>query len=309
MILILGTFSWGTAQGLRTDLFDARKSEQELEIMKGILGTTLEFVSHELQSDMPKASTKPRAFAVGRWMRSNVEGFYLFGQGATFVIPVSGLRVGLSKFKEFGLLDVGEFKAAPVVALHSLEAEEEALHAAQAQVEEQAAQLEEMARAQSEYQRALQEHQAALAAAQAPQPTPAPAPPAAVAPPAAPARPQPADREKVVRRKLVEAQEQVKKRREEAEELRKKMQDTLEQIKVHLIEALANHGDSLTQVRPNEYINIVITTDGGESILFDSTAGRMDNDIISVQKSVITDYKAGRLSLDAFKQKVLNYRS
>jgi hypothetical protein len=299
LILILGMLSLGTAQGVRTDLFDARKSEQELEIMKGILSTTLEFVAQEMQSDTGKTSTKTGPFMVRRWMRSNVGGFYLYGQGATFVIPLSGLRFGLSKVKLLGSLD--EIEALPELALHSLEEAEAAYEAAQAQVADQAAELEDMARAQAEYR-------AALAAAPPRAPKPPALPKAAQAPTPAPA-PVAQDREEKVRRKLVEAQEQVKKRREETEQRRQKFMESLAQIKIHLIEALANHGDSLTQVRPNEYINIVLTTDEGETIFFESTGGGTHNDVISVQKSVITDYKAGRLTLDAFKQKVLNYRS
>jgi hypothetical protein len=36
-------------------------------------------------------------------------------------------------------------------------------------------------------------------------------------------------------------------------------------------------------------------------------SGSSRYDTISVQKSWITDYKAGRLTVDAFKQKVLQY--
>jgi len=40
LVLNIGLLSWSLAQGTRNDLFDQRKVDQELEIMKGILGTT-----------------------------------------------------------------------------------------------------------------------------------------------------------------------------------------------------------------------------------------------------------------------------
>jgi len=76
--------------------------------------------------------------------------------------------------------------------------------------------------------------------------------------------------------------------------------------KVFLMEAMANHGDSLTVVKPGEYVNLVII-DGGTHWFGDDSGDRAQREILSVQKSVITDYKTGKLTLDAFKQKVLNY--
>ena len=83
--------------------------------------------------------------------------------------------------------------------------------------------------------------------------------------------------------------------------------EAMAQAKVYLIEALANHGDSLTTVKPNEYVTLVLTADDVIVLFAGSEDASSHRQIISVQKSVITDYKAGRLSLDGFKQKVLQY--
>ena len=103
----------------------------------------------------------------------------------------------------------------------------------------------------------------------------------------------------------------MKVRREETEKQNQKLQELLTQLKGYLIEALANYGDSLTVVKPNEYINLVITTDTDSYVLLNGSAeiggSRSAREIISVQRSVITDYKAGRITLDGFKQKVLQY--
>jgi hypothetical protein len=100
----------------------------------------------------------------------------------------------------------------------------------------------------------------------------------------------------------------VQQSREEMEANREKFMAALVQIKAYLIEALANHGDSLTTVKPNEYISLVITIDDFEGFSFaDEGGSRGRQEIVSVQKSWITDYNTGKLTLDAFKLKALQY--
>jgi hypothetical protein len=48
-----------------------------------------------------------------------------------------------------------------------------------------------------------------------------------------------------------------------------------------------------------------MTDDGGSLFGSDRTSSHCQ--VVSAQKSWITDYKAGKLTLDAFKQKVLQY--
>ena len=110
-----------------------------------------------------------------------------------------------------------------------------------------------------------------------------------------------------MRKKLAEVQERVKNRREAMEGRRQKLLQSLSEVKVFLIEALANHGDSLTTIKPNEYINIIFTTDEGPPMLHEEGSGRSVRQVVSIQKSWITDYKAGRLTMEAFRQKALQY--
>jgi hypothetical protein len=284
IVACLGTFSW--AQGNKPDLFDTTKSAQELEIMKGILGTTLSFVTQNLQrQEASKASTKPVATPFGSystavsWRSANINAFYLYGQGAVFIMPTSSLRIsgyGSSGRGAAGNLDVYYL--------------EERLAEATARDREVRAQVADAARRSA-------------AAAQA---VAAAVPPQAAKAPTAPTPPAPVQlKEEELRKKVAEAQERVKKSREEIEANQAKFLAALEQIKVHLIEAIANHGDSLTTVKPNEYISLVIMTDDLE---FRSESGpRNRQQVISVQKSMITEYKAGRLTLDNLKQKILQY--
>jgi hypothetical protein len=114
-----------------------------------------------------------------------------------------------------------------------------------------------------------------------------------------------------MRHALQEAQEKIKERRRQHELQLQKQKELLSEVKVHLIEALANHGDSLTHVKSDEHINLILTPDRGGYMIIGGTFGDADDrprhEIISVQKSLITDYKAGRLTLDGFRQKVLQY--
>jgi hypothetical protein len=276
IVACLGTFSW--AQGNKPDLFDTAKSAQELEIMKGILGTTLSFVAQNLQKqEAAKASTKQVNTPFGTystavsWRSANINAFYLYGQGAVFIMPTSSLRIsgfGSSGRGAGGNLDVYYLA-------------QERLTEATARDREVRAQVADAVRA-------------------------ATVPPQAAKAPTAPAPPAPVQlKEEELRKKVAEAQERVKKSREEIEANQAKFLAALEQIKVHLVEAIANHGDSMTTVKPNEYISLVIMTDDME---FRSEIGQRNRQqVISVQKSLITEYKAGRLTLDALKQKILQY--
>jgi hypothetical protein len=245
IILGLGAFSW--AQGTK-EPFDVKKSQEELEIMRGILGTTLSFVQDKSQS-------QPSV-----WRYSNLSAFYLAGQGAVFMIPTSAFRA------------IG-----PVI---SWGIEQQMSDAA-----------DQIAKASMVLQ------QLYAPAAASPQ-----APPSPSSPPAPPPAPQ-VNREEL-RRKAEESLAKAKKTREELEARREKSLQSLAEIKPYLIEALANYGDSLTTVKPGEFISLVLTTDD-----FDGLGGRQRTrfEVISAQKSWVTDYKAGRLSLDNFKQKVLQY--
>ena len=277
IVACLGTFSW--AQGTKPDLFDTAKSAQELEIMKGILGTTLSFVTQNLQrQEAAKASTKPVTTPFGTvystsvsWRSANINAFYLYGQGAVFVMPTSSLRIS----------GYGSSVRGAAANLDVYYLAQERLTEATARDREVRAQVADVAR-----------QSAAAAPPQAAKAPTAPTPPAQL-------------KDEELRKKVAEAQERVKKSREEIEANQAKFLAALEQIKVHLIEAIANHGDSMTTVKPNEYISLVIMTDDME---FRGEGGQRNRQqIISVQKSLITEYKAGRLTLDNLKQKILQY--
>jgi hypothetical protein len=271
VVTCLGAFSW--AQGTR-DLFDVKKSQEELEIMKGILGTTLSFVTQNLMRKADPSATAKTAveYNVGSYRFSNITAYYLVGQGAIFQIPSSSI----SSFSNFFVQD-------------SLRTVERALADAQAQLARESYNL---AAASAGVSGGVA---GGVSGGQAVKPD---KPAAATAP----------QNPEELRKKLADQMERTRKSREDTAVNREKFVKALGEIKVYLIEALANYGDSLTTVKPNEYVNIVISSSGDflEGAYYGGKELRRD--IISVQRSAITDYKAGRLSIDAFKQKVLQYQ-
>ncbi len=304
---MLSLFSWSVAQSPKPELFDTKKSQQELEIMRGILSTTLNMVTKELRGSSQAGTGRLYGSSF-----SNIGAFYLYGQGATFTIPMSSLRATAYSGRLISDLE------GKVVALETMKAD---MEGAEAQLAASKAELE-AARALGAATGVgvgvgggVGRGSVAVAPVPPAQPTTvapvAPVPQVQPTPPPQPPQRSAQAKTEDLQKRLAEAQEQMKKRREEFEKQSQKLQEILVQLKGYLIEALANYGDSLTVVKPNEYINLVISTDTDGYVLLggfsDSGGSRPSREIISVQRSMITDYKAGRITLEGFKQKVLQY--
>ena len=225
LILGLGVLSW--AQGSK-DLFDAKKSEAELEIMKGILSTTISYTAKTYQKDPWRINL------------SNINAYYLVGQGAAFVIPTSALRpinLAIDFSRELPTADqlarlreqnrLVELKA---VALSGRATESIIGTAVGSGVG------------------------SGIGSGIGPGLAAPPAPPKPPAPPA-PSVPPQVDREEL-RKQVEEYQLAIKRSREESSAIQERFLESLKEIRVYLIEALANYGDSLTTVKPGEYINL-----------------------------------------------------
>jgi hypothetical protein len=335
-LLILALVRFASAQQA-DDLFDAKKSQEELEIMKGILSTKLSLSAEDSRRE-----------ASSLWRFSNLNAFYLSGQGAVFIIPTSGLN---------SLDPIFSFAALGSLREHyeTLRLQNQEIARQNEQIRRLGQQMALQAMADMQAQKNVQgltesgggigaevgsgaeadvkpgsvsDRDGAIPAAPASPAMPAPpAPPAIPAPPPPPMPPiplsgPPVNPEEIQKkaeeaRKQVEAikknlndetrkieaedRERLRKLREEEKANRQKFLRNLVEIKANLIEALANYGDSLTTVKAEEYINLVLITDN-----FDG-ARNARHDILSSKKKWITDYKAGRLSLEDFKQRILQY--
>ena len=290
IILGLGIFSWAQAP---KEPFDSKKSQTEMEIMKGILSTTL---SHAAQ-DQPKNA--PRLDA------SDINSYYLVGQGAVFVIPTSQLRRRNPGY--FQDEDWAPFVDVDLQGIEEwVEQSDEFMREANEHAEEAIKRASDAAiRSYRETRQGVGSGVGQGVGSGVGQGTgiqATPMPPAPPAPPAPPSAPQLNRAE--IQKKAEAYREKLKKSREAAEADRKKFLDSLSELQTPLVEALANYGDSLTTVKPGEYINLILMTDH-MSMNFGNATTR--HDLISAQKSWISDYKAGKLSLEDFKRKVLQY--
>jgi hypothetical protein len=73
----------------------------------------------------------------------------------------------------------------------------------------------------------------------------------------------------------------------------------LDGLKNLLVDTLAKYGDSLSAVKPGEHINLILQRPSWD-------ASGPNVGIISARKSWITDYKAGKMTLEEFRKKVLH---
>jgi hypothetical protein len=260
--------------------FNVEKSRQELEIMKGILETSLAF-------SLSDEETVKSTFRVSN--ASNIDAFYLSGQGAVFMIPTSNF------YRSGDLIIMPEFSE----QMSTLNEKVKIL------TKNLALQSEQLASKAQEWNQAKSGIGSGKGAgvgsgigpgqgsSATPSPPSAPSPPPPPTPPPAPTVVQ-----------LPQSSEQ----KEEAAARKAEYQKNLEKAKLQLIETLANYGDSLTTVQSGEYINLILTANNYNIGLYVRGAGHQStHEVISARKSWITDYKAGRLSLEGFKQKVLQY--
>jgi len=204
-----------------------RRVEREIEIMAGILETTLRFALEE--SSEKRIDT--RLVFIPRDRSKSVRGYYLEDQGVAFVV-----KTGRAASRGLGDASIVEFKFDSIEFKNRF--------------------------GQGDVQVELD-------------------------------------------KRLVQRQADVKARIE-------RMQARTDTLKKHLVEALANHGDSMTIVGEDEYLNLILEPDSSPGLMAGVVFGvrnsaAVRSETLTVRKSWITDYKAGRLTMAEFKQKVLRY--
>ncbi len=226
-VMVVAALAW--AQIVSAQTADPRRVEREIEIMAGILETTLRFAIEEnsalmdLQSEREKLKVTQLVY-IDRNRSKSVRGYYLKDQGVAFVV-----RAGLAANREI------KTRFSTVTDKYE----------------------------QQDVQRELQT-------------------------------------------RLEQRQADVKARID-------RIQARTDTLKKHLVEALANHGDSMTILGEDEYLNLIIEPDSSsgwgwqEGVLLGGRDSAAVSKTLTVRKSWITDYKAGRLTMGQFKQKVLEY--
>jgi DNA repair exonuclease SbcCD ATPase subunit len=256
---------------------EQQRARQEIAVMKSILQTTLDFAARE--ENRPGQARTGRSFGF-----SQITGLYLRGQGAVFTIPVSARgRFGDYDF-DFNFTGIttgegGEVTVTvptpvptPVPMVYGDASSEEELQRAQ----------EELERAQQDLEK--QQGKAAEAKAKA--------------------------QERLQRNmeQLRKNQERMKQRQQDLEKRRAELAQRIERLKVYLRDVLATHGDSLGIVKAQEFVTLVITSNGPHGWYAESGADEPTQNVLSVKKSDVVDLKSGRITREQFDQRVMDYQ-
>jgi hypothetical protein len=248
-------------------LVDKEKSRQELETMKGILRTSLSYAMRSL-SGTERADD--REFRLLGMEATRVDAFYLHGQGAVFVIPVGNMGRGFH-------LDLPALAFAAIPDPEELaRITEDALRLAGANHEGAVADLEQD-REKQEEQREKAERQ----------------------------RERLREQLEAQRQRLEERRIDAGKRREELNKRREELSKKLDQLATHLRDTLATYGDSLTIVRPDESVTVILTTESGFGHWGPSESA--DTRVLSVKRALVTDLKAGKVTRDEFNRRLIEY--
>jgi hypothetical protein len=278
LLLFLGTFSWG--QGTK-EYFDIKKSREEGEILRGILFTKFSYLSQ-----------KPVLSSNG--YLPDISSFYLPGEGMVFVISLYGIPTFYrSSFPTTSSNSPSELSK----ELASLNRELVARTRELMRVSEQ---LSVKTSAQTMQKSGISSSVGSGTGSGAGGGSNK----ATAIPPEASAPPALSDKFSIesksnLEKSIEELKEKIKSTNREIDNMRSQNLSNLsEELRPILVETLANYGDSLTTVKPDEYINFVLGTEA---------TSQKTRFIISVSKTWVIDYKAGRLTLDAFKQKVIQY--
>ena len=264
-------------------LVDSAEVRQELETMEGILGTTLGYAVKRL--DGGEATPGRRAFGLTGGV-SGVKGYYIHGQGAVFTIPLSALQRYSFSYQDFAveIPEIGEVVGPAVAEVAALTQEltESALESAvtaettqEAKEETRQAQRKAQER-QQEVKKKVEEQKVRI------------------------------EEQKVrIKEKLEKAKEKALKRRAEVVERRKELLQRLDEIKVELRDALARYGDTLSVVKPEESVTLILSEDNHGFWGAGDNAGLCH--VLTVRKSLVTDLKSGKITREEFNRRLVDY--
>ena len=276
-VVLATLISLGVTELAQAQLFDQEKSRQEIETMRGILRTSLDYALKR----NPQASEDSKFGDLTGFNRpSRITGFYLYGQGALFAISLASSSS--AAFTSMAAL------AEPIPPAPPLPPAAPAPPPAPSLLNE-----DDLAAARQEAEAAQAD--VAAAAAQAKQ-----------------QQKEAARQMEEIMKQTAKVQRKMGEWKKQTAEAHARLQEQIATARLALVETLAKYGDSLTVVKPQEYITIVISGEAGpwfsdEFLVGGPVTADRNQQIVSVQKSVVTDYKAGRITLDEFKKKVLSY--
>ena len=278
MTLLATTMTGALPAQSETTPFDPAGLRQELEIMEGILHTTLKYALEESDSG-------PRAFS------RRTESFYLYGQGAVFVVnlpfrrsrdivrEVARRKRGIARQeRELSRIKnaLGETEDSNILIL---KAQQQVLRAAE-----------------------LASVQAAAASDAPPPPAPTwePLPPA---PPVAFVEQAPEQVLEPLKERLQSLQNRLQVQQRQMEEHNTEIQKKMVDVEKALLEALSRHGGSFRSLSEGEFVTLILNQ--GEK-----WPGRSPPQarVLVVPKSALMAFAADRIAWDAFLRQVVGYQ-
>ena len=273
---------------------DSRQAEKELAIMKSVISTTLALLRKDFQekyeTDVEVAGVFRRHVEYLHEIElSSIEGKYLFGQGVIFTIPYPCLG------EDFPL-EVAELE-------HRLqEMVEDQMVDAEYLVEEAEYLAEEAERALRDADLARRDETYIQSYPRAPEPPDAPETPDS---PEIPDVPELSPEAKArLERTVKDINVKLTVLKEESEEQKKLIAEERDAIKEELIEVIAAHGDSLSQLKEDQFINLVLKDQCGH---FGWREDNSEQTVLSVRKSDVSAYRSGQITMDQLRERFVEY--
>lgn len=266
---------------------DQVQGEKELAVMKSVISTSLSLAKKSLKEE----DSSDRRLGRYRMFTTDfdadvIEGYYLHGQGVVFTIPypcLSGRFPGNWENEIDIRLD--EIMEEKLVDSEFIEQEVELL-------------LNEVE---------LQRQELGLPHAVPPPPPPPGAPKAPVSPEPAPdpaAEMEAAEAAKNFEKQVSKIKVRLREVKEQTAEQKEKTAKEREAIKKELIDVVAVHGSSLTQVKENEFINLILRDNCEAFNWNDSEDSRT---VLSVKKSDLSAYRSGQITKEQLKSRFIEY--
>jgi hypothetical protein len=278
-----------SAFAVQLPTIDSVLVQREIEVMKSILSTTLSFVEKDAALGLTSGPESGYLDAYRDWARNSenrIEGFYLVGQGTVMRISLPRLPSGetkrlaalerkLAKVKK-GLDGDLHFAGAQLQLLeHDL-----GLILKNYELMEDYSEALEMASELADYASELEEASSSQ---------------------------KREEWEAKVQRRVEEYEKELKTQQERLEEFEKRAEDYRKQIRNALIKAVANHGDSLSHLKPNEYLNLMLIESRGHPWDWSGHESAPSARVLSVKKSDIGEYRRNQITMEQFESRVLQY--
>ena len=286
-VAVAGSQQWAS------ELFDSAKAQKEIEIMKSILETALSFEGRSrgpfvYSTSGSSAEIFAESMTVNIIGQGGIDGFYLYGQGTSFILSISPLpsdpTAGYDKLRE----EIDELKNSDLsptfkaLQIRYLESQLKRTGRSRGGRAFAIADFGPMADAEKLLYQATGRGRA-----------PSPEQEGDVT------EAEVAERMAKLEAAYGEARSKAIAEREEAMAKRGKFED-------ELLQTVANHGDSLTHLANDEFINLILASNS-KVFYTNSRRGRSGTQILSVKKSDILDYKSGSIDFAGLQSRVLRY--